>query len=66
MITDEKLVQQISQRLSLRKPQERSLDILRDVVARIDLSKAVDLEEALADIQSEYPSVWERCAPSCS
>tara|TARA_R110002049_G_scaffold199351_1_gene369456 strand:- start:6187 stop:8871 length:2685 start_codon:yes stop_codon:yes gene_type:complete len=66
MISDGKLIQQISQRLSLRKPQERSLDILRDVVTRIDLSKTVDLKKALADIQSEYPSVedFERDFPS--
>ncbi|WP_421789873.1 DEAD/DEAH box helicase [Hyphobacterium sp.] len=66
MISDDKLLRQISQRLSLRKPQERSLEILCDVVNRIELAKDVDLDAALAAIQAEYETVhdFERNFPS--
>lgn len=66
MITDDKLLRQISQRLSLRKPQEESLEILCDVVNRIELSKDVDLDAALKAIQEKYETVedFERNFPS--
>jgi len=66
MITDDKLLRQISQRLSLRKPQEESLEILCDVVNRIELSKEVDLDAALITIQEHYETVedFERNFPS--
>lgn len=50
-------VRTISQRLSLRKPQSDSLEILADVLGRIDLSKESDPEAALAAIRDIYPSV---------
>lgn len=61
-----KIKRQITQRLSLRAPQERSLDILMDIVERIDLSKDVDLEKAIEAISKTYPSVedFERDFPS--
>lgn len=66
MGTDEKIQRQITQRLSLRSPQEQSLAILADVVSKIDLSKDIDLETALAAIQAGYPGVtdFERDFPS--
>ena len=56
----------ISQRLSLRKPQSESLEILADVVSRIELSKGLDAAAALAAIREFYPSVedFEREFPS--
>lgn len=61
-----KIKKQITQRLSLREPQERSLEILMDVVEHIDLAKDVDLDEAIKAIQETYPSVesFERDFPS--
>ena len=66
MTRDEKHLKQITQRLSLRKPQARALEILADVVQRIDLDKEVDLKATLEAIQAEYPSVedFERNFPS--
>ncbi len=56
----------ISQRLSLRKPQSDSLEILADVLGRIALSKDADPEAALAAIRDTYPTVeaFERDFPS--
>jgi type III restriction enzyme len=50
-------VRTISQRLSLRKPQSDSLEILADVLGRIDLSKDTDPEATLAAIRDVYPTV---------
>ena len=50
-------VRTISQRLSLRKPQSDSLEILADVLGRIDLSKDTDPEATLAAIRDTYPTV---------
>ena len=52
-------VRTISQRLSLRKPQSDSLEILADVLGRIELSKDADPAAALAAIRDIYPSVEE-------
>lgn len=59
-------VRTISQRLSLRKPQADSLEILADVLGRIDLSKESDVIAALESIRDTYPSVenFEREFPS--
>ena len=57
MASDERIQRQITQRLSLRSPQEQSLAILADVVSKIDLSKDADLTAALETIQASYPSV---------
>lgn len=63
---NDRTVRTISQRLSLRKPQSDSLEILADVLGRIDLSKDADPEAALAAIRDTYPSVeaFEREFPS--
>lgn len=59
-------VRTISHRLSLRKPQSESLEILADVLARIDLAKGGDPVAALAGIREAYPRVedFEREFPS--
>lgn len=54
---NDRTVRIISQRLSLRKPQSDSLEILADVLGRIDLSKDFDPEATLATIRDAYPSV---------
>ncbi|CAN7758875.1 DEAD/DEAH box helicase family protein [Ensifer adhaerens] len=50
-------VRTISQRLSLRKPQTDSLEILADVVDKIEVSKTSNTEAMLAVIREDYPSV---------
>lgn len=57
---------QIAQRLSLRAPQEESLNILGEVLEKIDFATAPDLDALLKDIQALYPSVesFERSFPS--
>jgi type III restriction enzyme len=62
----ERNVRTISQRLSLRKPQSDSLEILAYVLGRIDLAKGSDPAAALAAIRDTYPSVesFEREIPS--
>lgn len=59
-------VRTISQRLSLRKPQSDSLEILADVLGRVNLSKGGDAVAALEVIRDVYPSVeaFERDFPS--
>lgn len=59
-------VRNISARLSLRRPQDESLDILARVLESIELSKDLDLERDLEVIKSMYPSVqdFERDFPS--
>lgn len=61
-----KLVNTISARLSLRHPQQDSLEILSDVLERIELGKDVDLAAALDAIKDNYVSVvdFEREFPS--
>lgn len=57
---------QIAQRLSLRAPQEESLNILGEVLEKIDFATAPDLDALLKEIQALYPSVesFERSFPS--
>jgi type III restriction enzyme len=59
-------VRQISQRLSLRAPQQESLEILDRACALIPLSKGTDSAAALHAIQSEFPHVtsFDRDFPS--
>jgi type III restriction enzyme len=66
MIQQDRIRRQIAQRLSLRAPQEQSLNILADVVERIGFEKGRDVLQALATIQSIYPTVtdFERDFPS--
>lgn len=56
----------VSQRLSLRKPQANSLEILADVLSRVELAKECDAAAALDIIRDAYPSVesFERDFPS--
>lgn len=62
----DRTVRTISQRLSLRKPQADSLEILADVASKIAFSKGGDTAAALAAIRDFYPSVedFEREFPS--
>ena len=66
MVNDKRVLRQITQRLSLRAPQEQSLAILSDVVSAVDLSKEGDPVAALETIQALYPNVtsFERDFPS--
>ncbi|TFW57959.1 restriction endonuclease subunit R [Bradyrhizobium sp. MOS001] len=54
---NDRTVRTISHRLSLRKPQSDSLEILADVLGRINLSKDSDLDATLAAIRDAFPSV---------
>ncbi len=62
----DRTVRTIIQRLSLRKPQADSLEILADVLGRVALSKGGDAAAALEAIRDAYPSVesFERDFPS--
>lgn len=62
----DRFVRTISQRLSLRKPQVDSLEILASVLATLELSKEGDIAAALDAIRDAYPSVtsFERDFPS--
>lgn len=59
-------VNAIAGRLSLRPPQRRSLEILDRVTEIVQPRKGADLENALAVIRSEFPTVtdFERDFPS--
>jgi type III restriction enzyme len=57
--THDRIARTICQRLSLRKPQVDSLEILADVASRIALEKGGDPAAALAAIRDLYPSVTE-------
>lgn len=61
-----KIIRNITARLSLRTPQEESLNILSDILDITDLSKDADLQDNLHKIQTLYPSVqdFEREFPS--
>jgi type III restriction enzyme len=56
----------IAARMSLRLPQERSLDILADLLTRLPLSKEYDLPTVLNAVNARYASVedFERDFPS--
>ncbi len=45
----------ISGAMSLRTPQKTSLEILDDILSRIELKKTSDLDNALSDINNHYP-----------
>lgn len=65
-MTDQRALQQINQRLSLRKPQVESLRLLADVIERIEPTKDTGVADALAAVQAAYPDVvdFERDFPS--
>lgn len=62
----DRIARMIGQRLSLRKPQSDSLEILADIISKIELSKDGDAAAALEVIRDFYPSVeaFEREFPS--
>ncbi len=59
-------VSAISNRLSLRRPQRDSLEILARVCEIVSLEKGGDVAQALETIKSEFPTVedFERDFPS--
>ena len=61
-----RIVKTISSRLSLRRPQNESLNILARVLEKIELSKDPNLKRDLEVIKEMYPSVqdFERDFPS--
>lgn len=61
-----KLVNSISNRMSLRNPQRISLEILADILDTVPLGKGENPEKALEIIKQTYPSVtnFERDFPS--
>lgn len=61
-----KTAQMINQRLSLRLPQTRSLEILTTILDELELSKTPDLPKALSGVHSQYPTCtdFERDFPS--
>lgn len=54
---DQRAISQIAQRLSLRKPQTRSLEILADILDRVALSKETDILPVLDAIRAGYPNI---------
>lgn len=66
MSNDLKVANQISARLSLRNPQEKSLQILCDVLEQMGLSKDPDLNRWIEVLKPQYPSMkkFERDFPS--
>lgn len=66
MSTDIKTANQISARLSLRKPQDKSLQILCRILEQLKLDKDPDLNHWLRVIKAEQPTVkdFERSFPS--
>ena len=63
---DNRALHKVSQRLSLRKPQAESLQLLAEVLDLVDPSKDTDIAGALDAIRAVYPSVesFERDFPS--
>ena len=61
-----RIAQNISQRLSLRKPQQESLEILTAVLDRVPLEQGANVSAALAEVQALCPTVtdFERSFPS--
>jgi type III restriction enzyme len=61
-----RILRTVSQRLSLRPPQATSLEILDDVLGRVEIAKLGDTVAALSAIQEAYPKVedFERDFPS--
>ncbi len=61
-----KIAGAIRNRLSLRSPQEESLNILADLADKLSLLKTVDLTAELEKVRSSYPTCidFERNFPS--
>ena len=62
----DKTAQMIANRLSLRVPQKKSLEILNDLLETLVLQKDVDLSVELDNVKALYPtcSDFERDFPS--
>jgi type III restriction enzyme len=58
-MSNDRILRQIKARLSLRPPQADSLDILDDILDRIEFGKHADPVAALAAIQAACPSVTD-------
>jgi type III restriction enzyme len=65
-VIDNRALHQISQRLSLRKPQTESLQLLAEVIDLVDPTTDTDVAGALEAIRAVYPQVedFERDFPS--
>ncbi len=65
-IKGQRVANQISANLSLRKPQRESLQVLVDLLDQLPLGKEPDLQHWLQVIQAHYPSMqaFERAFPS--
>jgi type III restriction enzyme len=61
-----RLVSAVANRLSLRAPQRRSLEILDRITELVSLKKGADTDAAMAALQAEYPGLadFEREFPS--
>lgn len=66
LTSNQRVRRHVTQRLSLRKPQEEALVILADLADRIDWRADIDPVALLADVSASYPSVesFERDFPS--
>jgi len=62
----DRIAQMISNRLSLREPQKKSLHIPNELVEKLELKKDVDLVSELLKVKDDYPtcSDFERDFPS--
>ncbi|MCA9406297.1 MAG: hypothetical protein KC684_07165, partial [Candidatus Omnitrophica bacterium] len=62
----DRTAQMISNRLSLRVPQKRSLEILNELTDKLELQKDIDLAVEFGKVKSLYPtcSDFEREFPS--
>jgi type III restriction enzyme len=65
-IDGSRAVSEITKALSLRAPQRESLNILADLLERLELSKDADLQHWLKTIRAQYPTVekFEREFPT--
>lgn len=52
----DRIAQMISNRLSLRDPQKKSLEILYDLIEKLGLRKDPDIPEALSMVREKYPT----------
>ncbi|MDQ2091151.1 DEAD/DEAH box helicase family protein [Marimonas arenosa] len=65
-MADQRILRQITQRLSLRRPQEEALEILASVLDNMDFEQDLDVDRLLGVIKDSYPSVeaFEREFPT--
>lgn len=59
MSDDLRHLRSITQRLSLRAPQEQSLQVLARLVEALEFTKDLDPDQALADVRALFPTVEE-------